>query len=35
MARIYYALVKKNIKTIEEVPESIRAEVEAMLGASE
>lgn len=33
MALIYYKLIKKGIKTIEDVPESLRAEVQAMLDA--
>lgn len=31
MAKIYAALIKKGIKTIENVPEKLRAEVEALL----
>lgn len=31
MARVYYNLIKKGLKTIDEVPEKIRAEVEALL----
>lgn len=31
MAKIYAALIKKGIKTIEDVPEKLRAEVEALL----
>ncbi len=31
MAKIYAALIKKGIKTIDDVPENIRAEVEALL----
>lgn len=31
MAKIYYNLIKKGIKTIEDVPEKIRADVEALL----
>lgn len=32
MARIYAELVRKDRKTIDEVPEVIRAEVDAILG---
>ena len=35
MAMIYYKLIKKGIKTIDQVPESIRAEVQALLDADE
>ena len=31
MAKIYYNLIKKGIKTIDDVPESIRAEVQKLL----
>ena len=31
MAKIYANLIKKGIKTIDDVPEKIRAEVEALL----
>lgn len=31
MARVYAALIRKGLKTIEDVPEGIRAEVEALL----
>ncbi len=31
MAKIYYDLIKKGLKTIEDVPEKIRAEVEKLL----
>lgn len=31
MARIYAALIKKGVKTIEEVPVQLRAEVEKLL----
>lgn len=34
MAKIYAALVKKCLKTINEVPENIRAEVAEILGIS-
>lgn len=33
MARIYYRLVQAGKKTIDQVPESLRAEVQAMLDA--
>lgn len=33
MAKIYYSLVKKGLRTIDQVPESIRAEVQALLDA--
>lgn len=32
MAKVYADLVRKGIKTIDEVPEKIRAEVAAILG---
>ena len=31
MAKIYASLIKKGLKTIDDVPESLRAEVEALL----
>lgn len=31
MVKIYYNLIKKGLKTIEDVPESIRDEVQALL----
>ena len=31
MAKIYAALVKKGLKTLDDVPENLRAEVEALL----
>ena len=31
MVKIYVGLIKKDLKTIDEVPEKIRADVEAML----
>lgn len=31
MAKIYANLIKKGLKTIEDVPERLRAEVEALL----
>lgn len=33
MAKIYYSLVKKSLRTIDQVPEVIRAEVQALLDA--
>ena len=33
MAKIYYNLIKKGIKTIDDVPENIREEVQALLDA--
>ena len=35
MAQVYYRLIKKGIKTIEDVPKKIRAEVQALLDADE
>ena len=35
MAYIYASLILKGIKTIEDVPEQIRADVEAILAAQE
>ena len=35
MAKIYYNLIKKGLKTIEKVPEQIRADVQALLDADE
>lgn len=35
MARIYYTLIKAGRRTIETVPEIIRAEVQALLDADE
>ena len=35
MASVYYSLIKKGLKTIDQVPERIRAEVEALLAADE
>ena len=35
MAKIYYNLIKKVLKTIDDVPERIRAEVQALLDAEE
>lgn len=31
MAKIYYSLIKKGLKTIEDVPKKIRADVQALL----
>lgn len=33
MAKIYYNLIKKGIKTIDDVPENIREEVQALLNS--
>ena len=33
MAKIYYSLIKKGLKTIEDVPKRIRADVQALLDA--
>lgn len=33
MARVYYDLIKKGLKTIDQVPVKIRAEVQALLDA--
>ncbi len=33
MAGIYYTLIKKNVKKIEDVPEAHKKEVQAMLDA--
>lgn len=33
MARVYADLIRKGLKTIDEVPKRIRAEVEAILNA--
>ncbi len=35
MAKIYAELIRKGLKTIEDVPARIRAEVEAILNATE
>ncbi len=35
MAQIYYRLIKKGVKTIEDVPANLRAEVEKLLKADE
>lgn len=31
MAKVYAALIKKGLKTIDDVPENLRAEVKALL----
>ena len=31
MAKIYYNLIKKGLKTIDDVPETIKADVQALL----
>ena len=31
MAKVYYNLIKKGLKTINDVPEKIRADVQALL----
>lgn len=33
MAKIYYRLIQKGAKTIDQVPEDLRAEVQALLDA--
>lgn len=33
MAKVYYDLIKKGKKTIDDVPEKLRAEVQALLDA--
>ena len=35
MALVYYRLIKKGLKTIDDVPAKIRAEVDALLKADE
>lgn len=35
MAKIYYSLIKKGLKTIEDIPEKIKAEVEILLNENE
>lgn len=35
MAKIYAELIKKGLKTLEEVPEKIRADVEKLLESEE
>lgn len=35
MAQVYAALIRKGLKTLEDVPESKRAEVEALLDDKE
>ena len=32
MAKIYAALIRKSLKTIEDVPENLREQVKALLG---
>lgn len=31
MAKIYYSLIKKNLKTIEDVPEKLKEAVQALI----
>lgn len=33
MAQVYFSLIKKGLKTIDEVPEVIRADVQALVDA--
>lgn len=35
MAKIYYSLIKKGLKTIEDVPENLKEEVENLLNSEE
>ena len=35
MAQIYYRLIKKGVKTIEDVPANLRADVEKLLKSDE
>ena len=35
MEKIYYSLVKKGLKTLEDIPETLRQKVEALLAADE
>lgn len=35
MARVYVDLIRKGLRTIEQVPEKIRADVEAILNPAE
>lgn len=35
MAKIYYELIKKGLKTLEDVPEQLRVEVEKLLESGE
>ena len=35
MAKIYYSLIKKGLKTIEDVPTNLREEVQALLESEE
>ena len=35
MAKIYYSLIKKGLKTIEDVPENLKEEVKNLLNSEE
>lgn len=35
MAKIYYSLIKKGLKTIEDVPENLKEEVQTLLDSEE
>lgn len=35
MAKVYASLIRKGLKTIEDVPETLRAEVEAILAGEQ
>lgn len=35
MAKIYYSLIKKGLKTIEDVPENLKEEVQTLLESEE
>lgn len=35
MAKIYFSLIKKGLKTIEDVPKSLKEEVEKLLNSEE
>lgn len=35
MAHIYYSLIKKNLKTMDDVPEGLKEDVAALLAADE
>ena len=35
MAKIYYSLIKKGLKTLEDVPNNLKNEVEALLNEEE
>lgn len=35
MAKVYASLIRKGVKTIDDVPEKLRAEVEAILAEDE